>query len=193
MAYATGMDAFALSALAALALFAAPGPTNALLFAAGAARGFSGAAWLAGLVLAAYVLACGSARLVLEPLLADNPLAGRALKLVLGAYVLWLALRLWRGGAQVSPATAVRGGSVFLTTLLNPKALVLAFVILPDRGLPMAILAASAAILVASLAWIAFGAAASAALGARRRAAIPRGSALALAALGGLTLSSALG
>ncbi|HRJ69611.1 MAG TPA: hypothetical protein PK812_08385, partial [Beijerinckiaceae bacterium] len=159
MPYPAVMDVASLAVLATIALFAAPGPTNALLFAAGAGRGFARSLVLAGVVLAAYTLAVGSARLALEPLIASHDVAARALRLVLGLYVLWLALRLWRSTLNAAIPVAIDAGSLFLTTLLNPKALVLAFLLLPPAGaaLASALAVAVGAILVSSLLWIGLG------------------------------------
>jgi hypothetical protein len=77
--------------------------------------------------------------------------------------VLWLAVELWeKGGQHGDGDTAVTIGGVFVTTLLNPKAIVFAFTLLPlapahELGPRLAALAAL--ILVAGSAWIVLGAA----------------------------------
>lgn len=51
---------------------------------------------------------------------------------MLRAYLLWLAVRLWqRGGDTLARGALVTPGQVFVTTLLNPKALVFALGIVP--------------------------------------------------------------
>ena len=58
-------------------------------------------------------------------------LAG-ALRAAVGAYLLVLALRLWRrGGAALRTGAVVTPRQVFVTTLLNPKAIVFALGVVP--------------------------------------------------------------
>jgi threonine/homoserine/homoserine lactone efflux protein len=77
--------------------------------------------------------------------------------------VLWLAVELWqKGGRHGDGDTPVTVGGVFVTTLLNPKAIVFAFTLLPlvpahELGPWLAALAGL--ILVAGSAWIFLGAA----------------------------------
>ena len=104
-------------------------------------------------------------------------------------------LRLFRGPAVISP------GRIFLTTLLNPKALIFAFVIMPpvalDRLWPF-ILVFWVLVPVCACGWIAVGALLPlAGRGVVTRARIARGAATALivfaAVIGGSAVASALG
>jgi threonine/homoserine/homoserine lactone efflux protein len=78
------------------------------------------------------------------------------------AWVLWLAIRMWRCPIpqQDAPAT-VTPLRVFLTTLLNPKALIIGLVLLPGPSLPLRIAVFAALVCSAALAWISLGAALS--------------------------------
>ncbi len=106
-----------------------PGPTNALLAAAGGAGRRDGLV-LVGAVVAGYVTSVSVLRLVGAPILAEIPAVAPLLRLALAGWLLFLGCCLWRR----SPAGAGEGigpRAVFLATLLNPKAAVFAFALWP--------------------------------------------------------------
>jgi threonine/homoserine/homoserine lactone efflux protein len=118
-------------AATSLVLLAAPGPTNALLASAGALAGRR-ALPLVVAVAAGYILAVGSLVLLAGPVLANKPMMIVALKFTAAAWLFWTALSLWRGGAKRFDINGpVRARTVFITTLLNPKSLVIAFGLMP--------------------------------------------------------------
>lgn len=179
---------------ACVSLLIVPGPTNALMFAAGASAGVQRAIVLSLAVLAAYVLSICLARLVLEPVLAAHPALARLTRAGIGLYVLWLAFRLWSSTMRRASGVAVGPGEVFLATLFNPKGFILAFVVLPQGGWeiwPYAV-ATAVVILAASATWGAMGATVAQLAGTGSRLA-PRLSALALGLFGGMTLSTVFG
>lgn len=121
-----------LFALAVLAVLGTPGPTNTLLATAGAAVGLRRALPLIAAEAAGYSIAILTLGLALGPVLAGAPWLAMALRLAVGAYLLVLAWRLWRrGGTRLATGAVVTLRQVFVTTLLNPKALVFALGILP--------------------------------------------------------------
>lgn len=123
----------ALTFLAGLvALLIIPGPTNALLLAAGATR----RAVRPGPALAAvagYLVSVSTFALVAAPLVSAQPNLQMALRGIAVILLLHLALRLWQSSATPEPATQAGSltGAIFLATLLNPKALIIAFGLLP--------------------------------------------------------------
>ena len=146
-------------------LLAMPGPTNALLATAGAARGLGNAAALLLAELAGYVIA-------LTLLLSLDELAGAfrseiglVLRSAAALILLATAWRMWRSSAAEASATssAPGAGNVFLLTLFNPKALILGFAILPPvvaQGALAPAAALFAAIVgITGLGWILAGAA----------------------------------
>ena len=117
---------------ASLALLASPGPTNRLLAASGAAAGFIGSLKLLLAESAGYAIAIAVIALLIGPAVAGSPLAGTILKLVASAWLIWSAWQLWREGSDsLARAEPVKFVRVFVTTLLNPKAIVFALVIVP--------------------------------------------------------------
>ncbi len=149
--------------VAVLALLAAPGPTNALLAAAGAGRGVGAAVAAVPAAVAGYLIAIAALVTLAGPAVAASPVFAAGLKLAAGLLLIRAAWKLWRsGGIGAGPlASAPGAGAVFATTLINPKSLVFAFAILPPRPLPeiaphLAIVALSVALV--SLGWIAAGA-----------------------------------
>jgi threonine/homoserine/homoserine lactone efflux protein len=118
--------------LASLALLATPGPTNTLLGASGAAAGFVRSLKLLPAEAAGYTIAISMLALAVGPVLATTPVVGMVLKLACAAWLAWSAYKLWREGSDaIVKSEPVPFNRVFITTLLNPKAIVFAFVIMP--------------------------------------------------------------
>jgi threonine/homoserine/homoserine lactone efflux protein len=140
-----------------------PGPTNTLLAMGGATSGLRRSWLLPPAELAGYFLAIHLLAFAVGPLV-QAPSVQLLSRLGLALYLIWLAAQLWRSHAALLPHQTVTPARVFTVTLLNPKALVFAFVVLPPlaQGWSAALpsLAALAAMIVsASLCWIALGAA----------------------------------
>ncbi|HWJ72973.1 MAG TPA: LysE family transporter [Kaistia sp.] len=116
-------------AVAALVLLAVPGPTNALLAAAGASDLRS--AWqLIPLAIVGYGLSISALTMLLGEATDAYPALGSALRLAAGAWLIWSAVRLWYRGAASGDDMVTRG-RFLVTTMLNPKTLVFASAIFP--------------------------------------------------------------
>ncbi|MGE6780990.1 LysE family translocator [Ensifer adhaerens] len=122
-------------ALAALVLLATPGPTNTLLWLSGASAGFRRSLPLLAGELGGYLAVIVPSVALLAPFLAAHPQLGLALRLAAAAWVLYLAYALWTTDAERSEGVVISIRQVFITTLLNPKALIVALVLLPQTGL----------------------------------------------------------
>lgn len=164
LAYTSGMQQSAALIFATLTL-AVPGPTNALLAVAGTAAGLRRAAHLALVAVLGYGIAVLVLVHVAAPIVAEVPFAGRVLRLAAAAVLVQVALTLWRmPSAAGRDCRPVGWGHVFATTLLNPKALVLAMLVMPeDAPVPFALRPETAVLPVlaaaVSLMWIAIGSA----------------------------------
>jgi threonine/homoserine/homoserine lactone efflux protein len=184
---------------AALSLLATPGPTNTLLATSGAGSGAYRSFRLLAAELSGYLLAIVLLRSILGPFIAAAPVFGIGLRIAVVIYLIYLAAMLWQHGAgQVGDAAAVTLGRVFVTTLLNPKAIIFAFTILPsDIGLVELLpwLAALAVqIATVGVGWILLGTSLRCGLGGRIAPAIGyRLSAIALAVLAGMISAHSLG
>jgi threonine/homoserine/homoserine lactone efflux protein len=118
--------------LGAIALLATPGPTNTLLATSGAASGLRNSLGLLLAELAGYLIAIAILIGVVGPLVAYEPAFGMALRIAAGVYLLYVATGLWNQGELTrEPASAVSFIRVFVATLLNPKALIFAFTLIP--------------------------------------------------------------
>jgi threonine/homoserine/homoserine lactone efflux protein len=149
---------------ATFSLLAIPGPTNTLLATSGAGVGVSRSLHLLAAELAGYLTAVVALSFGLAPLATSVPLAGVVLRAAVIAYLIYLACLLWRSRfRELQDAVPVTFKGVLVTTLLNPKATVLAFLLPPSQiGFIelMPWLAAMAAQVVAvGAAWLALGAA----------------------------------
>jgi threonine/homoserine/homoserine lactone efflux protein len=144
-----------------------PGPTNTLLVAAGLQQGVNRAARLAGAELVGYVLSIsvwGGFLTHVAQSLTWLPILVRVASCL---YIAYLAIRIWLTAAasQASPQTAIGLRTVFVATLLNPKAILFAGTIFPaaafvDWQSYLDSMGIFAALLISiGLAWIAFGAA----------------------------------
>ncbi len=93
------------------------------------------------------------------PLIDALPWARSAVAVAAGLWVAMLALRLWRLPVTAAGQTTVGARGVFVTTLLNPKALIFGLVLLPDPSATLLNLAnfATQVVVVAAL-WIGLGA-----------------------------------
>jgi threonine/homoserine/homoserine lactone efflux protein len=157
-----------------MAVLLVPGPTNTLLATSGAVSGVRRSLPLPAAELIGYTLSIWTLALFVAPIVQASPLISKALRLACAAYLIWSAVHLWREGANALTSKEPVGfWRVLSVTLLNPKGLLFAFVIIPHlsaRDLQAAApyLAAHSAITVAaSFSWITFGALVGA--GARTR------------------------
>jgi len=125
--------------LAALAaVFLTPGPDMALVMAVSAGNGARAGFFCAGGIAVARFAHVMVSGLGLAAFLSGRPALLAAVRCAGAAYLLWLALKLWRAqpGAtgqsreELTPWGAVVRGS--LTNLLNPKALVFCAMLLPQ-------------------------------------------------------------
>ena len=121
---------------AVLVLLLTPGPTNTLLAVGGASAGFRRSLPLIMAEASGYLLTITPLVTFAGPYLAAHPLAASAIKLCSAVWVLLLAIRLW----TTPPATAgdfslVTFRQVFITTVLNPKALIFGLVLIPHGPL----------------------------------------------------------
>ncbi|MBV1800428.1 LysE family translocator [Siccirubricoccus sp. G192] len=158
--------------LAVLAVLGTPGPTNTLLATAGATAGLRRSLPLIVAEAAGYTVSVITLGLVLGPVVAGAPLLAGALRAAVGVYLLSLALRLWRrGGAALATGAVVTPCQVFVTTLLNPKAIVFALGVVPfgaGRGVwPPYMLGFLLLLVSVGAAWIAAGAMLGGAAGRR--------------------------
>ncbi|MBR0825720.1 LysE family transporter [Bradyrhizobium manausense] len=178
--------------LATASLLAIPGPTNTLLATSGAGVGAARSLPLLAAELGGYLLSIMLLRSVLGPFMQAVPVAGIVLRIVVSAYLIYLACMLWRHGArELAGRVPVSFRRVLITTFLNPKAVIFAFTLLPlqvaaiDLLLWLILLAVQ--IVTIGSGWIALGAALGRGLqGVGRPLLIYRLSAVALVMLAGM-------
>ena len=120
---------------AILVLLATPGPTNTLLALAAFMRGTAKTAPLLGAEIAGYLTVIVPIATLAAPFFASYPAALPVLKLGAALWVLLLAARLWRNTRPASASGDITAAQVYATTVLNPKAPVIALVIMPHGPL----------------------------------------------------------
>jgi threonine/homoserine/homoserine lactone efflux protein len=144
-----------------------PGPTNTLLAAAGLRHGMRRATRLAGAEVAGYMVAVSAWGGLLAH--AEHTVAWlpSLVRMASCLYVAYLAMRMWRTTLAIEATSPMTIGprTLFVATLLNPKAILFAGTIFP----PAAFVDAASYVVAMSiffmlvlpigLAWIAFGAA----------------------------------
>jgi threonine/homoserine/homoserine lactone efflux protein len=118
--------------LAILALLLTPGPTNTLMLLAGAERGLAGALRLVPAELAGYLVTVLPLALFGATVLAGHPAVQTLVTLAAAVWVAILALRLWRSPADVADGARIGARALFVTTALNPKALVFGLLLIPS-------------------------------------------------------------
>jgi threonine/homoserine/homoserine lactone efflux protein len=119
--------------LAVVAVLATPGPTNTLLLTSGVNVGFHKSLPLLLAEAAGYAVSAGIVVIAADFLSSLLPAARAAMSAVVGLYLLFVAATLWRKAVTVG-ARLVVWNQVFVTTLLNPKVLVFALIIIPHDG-----------------------------------------------------------
>ncbi|MFB9951544.1 LysE family translocator [Rhizobium puerariae] len=146
--------------LAILLLLCTPGPTNTLMALGGYSRGWARALPLIPGELFGYLVVIVPVATLAAPFFDAYPEAAIWTKLAAGLWVLYLSYRLWTSGKKAKEGAEISVRQVFVTTVLNPKALIIALVIMPHAGLlrllPWLGLFA-ALVLFAANGWIVFG------------------------------------
>lgn len=146
--------------LSLIVLLFAPGPTNALLALGGAEAGAWRTLRLLPLVVVAYATTVLPLAALGDELLRPHHWVQTAVTLAAALWVAWMAIALWRhptaGGAT---GASVNGRTLFVTTLLNPKAFIIGLVLIPAQAAQGAALAAFFVVLIAAAAaWVMLGA-----------------------------------
>lgn len=145
--------------LALFALLLTPGPTNTLLALAGAERGWRGAMRLWPFEAAAYVLLTVPLALAGASFVAAHGPFRLTLTLIAAAWISYLAIRMWRLPDRSQMGPEQKGGvKLFITTLCNPKGLIIGLVLLPSQAhLAVAVSIFMALLLAVSGIWAAIG------------------------------------
>lgn len=141
---------------AVLALLLAPGPTNTLMGVVGSRGGILRAVRLIPAELAGYLTTILPLSFLGSAFFTRFPLAALTLKCVAAVWVMFLALKLWGKAPESANAGHVAASRVYATTALNPKALVVSFILLPpmrDPGYFPHLAAFSFIVVVVALAW----------------------------------------
>ncbi|WP_293859155.1 LysE family transporter [uncultured Alsobacter sp.] len=152
------------------ALLIVPGPTNILLAASGAAGGARAGLPLGVAAATGYLVAVTLLTAVAGPALTGHPLLPLLLKAAATVWLLVCAVRLWRNPSTLSASPGrVGAAAIFLTTLLNPKALVFALALAPADAaeLPGFLAALATLTVMACMAWAGLGSLAARGLAGR--------------------------
>lgn len=137
-----------------------PGPTNTLLAACGATMGLRRAAILPLAEALGYIIAI-SFFVAFAGMMRHNHFALAAVRLAAAGWLIYSAWRLWRMPFESDPAvkeTAFR--RVLLTTIVNPKAMLVGTILIPagtGMAAPAWIAAYAGLSIVAGVGWVALG------------------------------------
>lgn len=120
--------------LALMALLLTPGPTNTLMLLAGAERGILRALRLVGVEIAAYLAVVVPLALLSDALAEGMGWLRPVIATAAGGWVLYLAWSMWHAAPAAGSKATVTARRLAVTTLLNPKGLVMGLVLLPAAG-----------------------------------------------------------
>lgn len=143
---------------AVFTLLILPGPTNAVLAMASAALTPRRAFLLLSTVASSYLVVAVPTAAFAGPLLTAHPAVAQVIKLLSATWVLYLALRLWAGDTAHG-GSIVGARQLCVTTLLNPKAIIVGLAFMPSLrgGLHVAIPAFAGVVAATSTIWLGFG------------------------------------
>ena len=144
-----------------------PGPTNTLFATAGLQRGMRRSAHLIGAEFAGYLVSISVLGFFLSHAAASLTWIPALLRIASSLYLAVLSVRMWQTASAFPSPTqkTIDLRTLFVATLLNPKAILFAGTIFPAaafQSLPTyldAMTIFTAALVPTGLAWIAFGAA----------------------------------
>jgi threonine/homoserine/homoserine lactone efflux protein len=106
--------------LTVLVLLLAPGPTNTLMGIAGARGGIGAVVWLLPAELFGYMTTVLPLAWLGAELFAGSQGAGLALKAGASAWIMLLAVKLWRMPGEPGSNDEITPHRVYVTTILNP-------------------------------------------------------------------------
>ncbi|TKC88288.1 LysE family translocator [Trinickia terrae] len=159
------MTSAALLALGSGIVLIMPGPTNTLLAAAGLRHGIRRAARLTGAELAGYLVSITVWGYCLAHLAVSMAWLPMLVRIASSLYIAYLAVRMWRAAGVFDSAAhgPIGTRTLFVATLLNPKAILFAGTIFPAAAFAswpayfeaMSIFAAL--LIPIGLMWVAFG------------------------------------
>lgn len=166
--------------LALALLLAAPGPTNTVMAMAGARAGMLQGLRLSFAVLLGYFTTVLPLVFYVSPYFQAHPRLAASITLLSAFWVLGLGARLWRGQSRSTEERAIGAWTVYTTTVLNPKGLIIGLTLMPDKGIDgsvpyLAILVAM--VLVVNSLWLGLGATVIRKLSQRHPVAVSRGAA----------------
>jgi threonine/homoserine/homoserine lactone efflux protein len=179
--------------LAVATILATPGPTNTLMATSGATSGVRASLPLLVAEITGYLIAIVAVHFILGQVVRTYPAVGAALKIAVAIYLVWLAVKLWRRPLVLAASErAVTFANVFVTTLLNPKALIFALTVIPwdSTGLAWYFAGFAATVVAAGGGWIVLGSIVRGASGTRAGY-IPKVASVVLLGFAGFVLRAA--
>ena len=137
-----------------------PDPTNTLMALAGAKAGFVRAVRLIPAELLGYLTVVLPLAFLGAEAVSRYPVASQLIKAAAAMWIMALAFRLWHKADFDGAPGGVTARDVFVTTVVNPKALVIGLVLLPsptDPAFAFRLGLFICIVILAALAWIAGG------------------------------------
>lgn len=142
-----------------LLLLVVPGPTNTLLCLSGREKGFLPSLKLLAGETAGYLTVIVPLVTFLAPLLDERPSISLALKAAAALWILYMATKLWKASNEEVTSGSVTVRRIFVTTILNPKALVFGLVIFPrGQDVPLHLSAFLGTLVPVAILWVGGGA-----------------------------------
>lgn len=146
--------------MASFVLLLTPGPTNTVLAACGATLGFRRSIVMPLAEALGYIIAI-SLFVTFAQSIRANPAMFALVKAIACIWLIYTALRLWRTGFEVqSQPTTTAFVRVLMTTIVNPKAMLVGVILIPAGPVSEAypwIATYAAMSIVAGIGWVFFG------------------------------------
>ncbi|RWM05025.1 MAG: hypothetical protein E5X80_33030 [Mesorhizobium sp.] len=139
-------------------LLLTPGPTNLLLAVSTASSGLRRTASMLGAIVLAYLAVMAAVAMLAALIPPDSQSTVRtAMKVCAILWLLWLAYSVWTGNDDSVDRRLMTTRQVFVTTLVNPKATIVALLVLSHGMTTWLVIAVATLTCLAGAAWIIVG------------------------------------
>ncbi|MCW7548123.1 LysE family transporter [Photorhabdus sp. APURE] len=132
-------------------LLVMPGPTNILILSSGLKKNWKKLQKIITIVMLGYLISVSILGFTLAFIYLYIPWITVLLKILSAIYIAFLSIKVWKSSLTTSCSDEITLKDIFITTLLSPKAFVLASYIIPSHAFELPIIYFSSMIILLSI------------------------------------------